>query len=55
MFAAGGVLKRQIESFLHSVQAGEYPLVSAADGRKALEAALIISSNLEPHVKMAVA
>lgn len=55
MYASGGVLKRQIESFLEAIEAGSEPWVTAADGRKALEAALIISSNLEPHVKMAVA
>lgn len=55
MFAAGGVLKRQIESFLNAVETGGKPCVTATDGRKALEAALIISSTLEPHVRMAVA
>jgi predicted dehydrogenase len=46
-FEAGGNLKRELEAFLHSVETGEPPLVTGADGRRALAAALTITEQLQ--------
>jgi predicted dehydrogenase len=45
-FESGGNLRRELESFLHSVETGTPPLVSGADGRRALAAALTITEQL---------
>jgi predicted dehydrogenase len=45
-FEGGGNLRRELESFLHSVETGEPPLVTGADGRRALAAALDITDQL---------
>ena len=46
-FESGGNLQRQLESFLHSVETGEPPMVTGADGRRALAAALTITEQLK--------
>ena len=46
-FEPGGNLQRQLESFLTSVETGAPPLVSGADGRRALAAALTITEQLK--------
>ena len=46
-FEPGGNLLRQIESFLNAIETGTPPLVSGADGRRALKTALEISRQLQ--------
>lgn len=46
-FEPGGNLRRQLESFLHAVETGAPPLVSGADGRRALKTALEIGRQLQ--------
>lgn len=46
-FEPGGNLLRQLESFLYAIETGTPPLVSGADGRRALKTALEISRQLQ--------
>jgi len=46
-FEAGGNLLRQLDSFLDAIETGGAPLVSGADGRRALAAALTIGEQLQ--------
>ncbi len=48
-------LKRQIAAFLHAVQAGEAPLVGGADGRRAVETALWITTSVQEHLRQVMA
>ena len=50
-FETGGNLKRQLESFLDSSVNGHPPVVSGADGRRALQAALTITEQLKDQLE----
>lgn len=53
--AEGDALRAQLESFLDAVRRGAPPLVSAADGKRALETALAIGAQLQPFDMLASA
>ena len=46
-FEAGDALQREIDSFVAAVTGGTTPVVTALDGRRALDAALQISAQLQ--------
>lgn len=49
----GDALRAQIESFLDVIRRGATPLVTGADGKRALETALAISAQLQPESRAA--
>lgn len=51
---AGDSLRAQIDSFLGAIRNGTRPVVSGADGRRALETALAISEQLQAQMRQAV-